>query len=201
MKKRYLFIFIFLLAGCSALQAPHTEHTHLYLLDAQAAPTVAEKHKQVLAISPTTARPGYDTAQIAYLRQPLELEYFATHRWADAPAHMLRPLLIQALEPHYGAVVNTPGQVSAHLRLDTELIRLQQDFSTQPSRVQMTLKAQLIDVQEKRIIATGVFDETETSASEDAYGGVLAANRALARVLTQLAEFCRSAQIISFSIR
>lgn len=188
MKKRYLFIFIFLLAGCSALQAPHTEHTHLYLLDAQAAPTVAEKHKQVLAVSPTTARSGYDTPQIAYLRQPLELEYFATHRWADTPAHMIKPLLIETLTPKYAAVA--AGQVTAHLRLDTELVRLQQDFTAQPSRVQITLRAQLIDVQEKRIIAVHEFNEIEPSASEDAYGGVLAANRALSRILKQIAGFC-----------
>jgi len=188
MKKRYLYIFIFLLAGCSALQAPHTEYTHLYLLDAQPTTTVGTQHNRVLAVSPTTARSGYDTPQIAYLRQPLELEYFATHRWADTPAHMIKPLLIQTLTPKYAAVA--AGQVSANFRLDTELIRLQQDFTAQPSRVQITLRAQLIDVQEKRIIAVREFDATEPSASEDAYGGVLAANRALLRILTQLAEFC-----------
>jgi len=188
MKKLCLYIFIFLLAGCTALQAPHTEYTHLYLLDAQAAATVGTKHNRVLAVSPTTARSGYDTPQIAYLRQPLELEYFATHRWADTPAHMIKPLLIETLTPKYAAIA--AGQVTAHLRLDTELVRLQQDFTTQPSRVQITLRAQLIDVQEKRIIAVHEFNEIEPSASEDAYGGVLAANRALLRVLTQLAEFC-----------
>jgi cholesterol transport system auxiliary component len=188
MKKRYLFIFIFLLAGCSALQAPHIEYTHLYLLDAQPTATVGTKHNRVLAVSPTTARSGYDTPQIAYLRQPLELEYFATHRWADTPAHMIKPLLTQALTAQF--ITAAPGQVTAHLRLDTELIRLQQDFTSQPSRVQITLRAQLIDVQEKRIIAVREFDETEPSASEDAYGGVLAANRALLRILKQIAEFC-----------
>ncbi len=188
MKKRYLYIFIFLLAGCSALQAPHTEYTHLYLLDAQPTTTVGTQHNRVLAVSPTTARSGYDTPQIAYLRQPLELEYFATHRWADTPAHMIKPLLIQTLTPKYAAVA--AGQVSANFRLDTELIRLQQDFTAQPSRVQITLRAQLIDVQEKRIIAVREFDATEPSASEDAYGGVLAANRALLRILTKIAEFC-----------
>lgn len=186
-KIKYLLI-AFALTGCSALQAPHIEHTHLYLLDAQPAATIGTKHNRVLAVSPITTRSGYDTPQIAYLRQPLELEYFATHRWADTPAHMLKPLLTQALTAQF--VTAAPGQVSAHLRLDTELIRLQQDFTAQPSRVQITLRAQLIDVQEKRIIAVREFNETEPSASEDAYGGVLAANRALLRILKQIAGFC-----------
>jgi cholesterol transport system auxiliary component len=191
MNKIKYFLIALTLTGCTALPSPHIENTHLYLLDAKPAATNAAKHNQVLTISPITARPGYDTPQIAYLRQPLELEYFATHRWADTPARMLKPLLLQALSPQY--ITAAPGQVASNLRLDTELIRLQQDFTSHPSRVVITLRAQLIDVQEKRIIAVKVFDETEPSDSEDAYGGVLAANRALLRVLTQLAEFCNTA--------
>ena len=180
-----------LLAGCTGLQAPKLDNIHLYTLDARPA-SIAAQHKsdRVLAISMPTAWPGYDTAQIAYQRQPLELEYFLTHRWADAPVRMLRPLLARALEPAFRSVVATPGIVSADLRLDTELIRLQQDFTSQPSRIQLVLRAQLIDVKDKRVIAIKLFDESENSATEDAYGGILATNRALQRVLAQLTDFC-----------
>jgi len=180
-----------LLAGCTGLQAPKLESIHLYTLDAQPASITAQhQNNRVLAISMPTAWPGYDTPQIAYQRQPLELEYFLTHRWADTPARMLRPLLAQALEPAFRAVVPTPGIVAADLRLDTELIQLKQDFTTQPSRIQLVLRAQLIDVKDKRVIAVKQFDESENSATEDAYGGILATNRALQRVLSQLTVFC-----------
>jgi cholesterol transport system auxiliary component len=130
---------------------------------------------------------------MAYLRQPLELEYFATQRWADTPARMLKPLLAQALEPVFSAVVPTPGILPANLRLDTELIRLQQNFTTKPSRIQLTLRAQLIDMKDKRVIAVKLFDESENTDSDNAYGGVIAANRALQRLLDQLTEFCINA--------
>ncbi|MCL5668620.1 MAG: ABC-type transport auxiliary lipoprotein family protein [Gammaproteobacteria bacterium] len=150
------------------------------------------KRDLVLAVSTPRARPGFDTPRMAYLRQPHELDYFKANRWADTPARMLGPLLAQALEQtgSFRAVVQTPSAVPADIRLDTELIRLQHDFSTEPSQIQLTLRAQLIDVRSKRVLAVKLFDETEDAASGNPYGGVTAANRALQRVLAQLADFC-----------
>ena len=182
-----------LLAGCSVLHPPQVESSNIYILDAQAtAKTVKIKRDQVLAVSMPRARPGFDTPQIVYLRQPHELDYFAVNRWADTPAHMLEPLLIQALEQtqSFRAIVRSPGTVPANIRLDTELIRLQQNFGTLPSKVQITLRAQLIDVADKRVIAVKLFDETENAVSDNAYGGVITANRLLQRVLDQLSDFC-----------
>jgi cholesterol transport system auxiliary component len=105
---------------------------------------------------------------------------------------MLEPLLVQALEQtqSFRAIVRVPSVVPANLRLDTELIRLQQDFSTKPSKVQLTLRAQLIDITGKRVLAVKLFDDAENTTSDDAYGGVLAANLLLQRELNQLADFC-----------
>ena len=180
-----------LLTACSGLQAPRVESARLYVLDARAATHLTgARSDQVLAISMPDAWPGFDTPQMAYVQHPLTLEYFATHRWADTPARLLKPLLTQPLAPHFRAVVPSPGLIPADLRLDTELIRLQQDFTTRPSRIQLGLRAQLIDVKAKRVIAVKLFDESENAASDDAYGGVIAANRVLQRILEQLADFC-----------
>ncbi len=189
----HLLAFSILMAGCTGLQAPKLESPHIYLLDAQpAAKTAQVKRDLVLAVAMPSARPGFDTPQMAYLRQPHELEYFAANRWADAPPHMLWPLLIQALEQTGGfvAIVQTPGVIPADVRLDVELIRLQHDFGTRPSRLQLTLRAQLSDVRSKRVLAVKLFDEAQNAASDDAYGGVIAANQIVQRVLGQLADFC-----------
>lgn len=182
-----------LLTGCTLLQTPQVESPHIYVLDAQAS-KIKEQVKQnlVLAVSMPRARPGFDTSQMVYVHQSHELEYFAVNRWADTPARMLAPLLLQTLEQTdaFLAVVPTRGTVPANIRLDTELVRLQQDFGTSPSRIEITLRAQLIDMLNKRVIAVKLFKETENSPSEDAYGGVTAANRALQRMLGQVANFC-----------
>lgn len=182
-----------LLAACTGLSAPQAIQQSIYVLEAQSAPKASSiKRDLTLAVSTPQARPGFDTAQMAYVQQAFELNYFVASRWADEPAHMLEPLLAQALEQTGGfrAVVSAQGLVPADVRLDIELLRLQQDFATRPSRVQLTLRAQVIDIRNKRVLAVKQFDETEVSASENAYGGVTAANRALQRVLGRLTEFC-----------
>jgi cholesterol transport system auxiliary component len=182
-----------LMAGCTALQPPQIESPALYLLDARPAATELRPQQDlVLTVDPPSARPGFDTPQIAYVRQAHKLDYYVKSRWAETPARMLAPLLAQALEQagSFRAVVRTANPVPADLRLDTELIRLQHDFTTQPSRVELTLRAQLYDVKGRTVLAVREFDAAENATSEDAYGGVIAANRALARVLGQLAEFC-----------
>ena len=81
------------LAGCANL-APATDSVSVYLLDAQPEPKPATlRRNEVLAVSTTRARPGFETAGIAYVTQPYELAYFTKSRWADAPARMLAPLI------------------------------------------------------------------------------------------------------------
>jgi cholesterol transport system auxiliary component len=186
-------VFVLLCAGCTGLQAPQVENPNLYMLDARPIIAAAQvKRDLVLAVSMPRAGSGFDTPRMAYQRQPHQLDYFVSSRWADTPPHMLEPLLTGALEQTGGfrAIVRTPGLVTANLRLDTELLRLEQDFATKPSRIQLTLRAQLVDVAGKRFIAVQQFEATENAASDDAYGGVIAANRALQRVLGELADFC-----------
>jgi cholesterol transport system auxiliary component len=190
---------VLLLAGCTGLSAQPVTSQTIYVLEAQRATKPAQvKRDIVLAVSEPQTRPGFDTPQIAYVQKPHELNYFVTSRWADTPARMLEPLLVQAMEQTgcFRAVVQSPGAIPADVRLDTELIRLQHDFVTRPSRVQLTLRAQLIDVRGQRVLAVKQFDESENAASDNAYGGVTAANRAVQRMLDQLVDFCVNESVI-----
>ncbi len=190
---------ILLLAACSVFPAPKAASQNIYVLEAvpdiPAGRATQVKPELVLAVGMPRALPGFDTTRMAYVQQPYELDYFVTSRWADTPAQMLGPIIAQAMRQTHSfrAVVQVPGTIPTDVRLDIELVRLQQDFITRPSRMQLTLRAQLIDVRGKRLLASQQFDESETAASEDAYGGVVAANRLLQRVLGKLAEFCANA--------
>lgn len=192
-------LLLLLLAGCTGLPAPEAVSQNIYVLEVRPAIRPAPAGiDRVLAVGTPRARPGFDTSQIAYVQKPHELSYFVTSRWAATPARMLEPLLLQALgqTQRFRAVVPTAGAVPADLVLDVELVRLQHDFQTKPSQVRLTLQAQLIDVRARRVLAAKQFDETDDAASDDAYGGVTAANRLVARVLGQLAEFCVSASAV-----
>ena len=85
------------------------------------------------------------------------------------------------------------------MRLDTEILGLQHEFLSAPSRVRFTLRASLVESVTRRVIASREFEAAVPAASEDPYGGVVAANRAVQTVLENLAAFCaeaaRSAQM------
>lgn len=181
-----------LLSACSGMQ-PAPDVVNTYVLDARpAAAAQGAKRDLVIAVSAPRARPGFDTPQIAYVRRSHEVEYFAKSRWADTPPGMLGPLVAQVLEQagSFRAVVRASSTAAADVRLDLEVVRLLQDFATRPSTVRLTLHAQLVEVATRRVLATREFDEIEQASTDDAYGGVIAANRALGRLLGRLAAFC-----------
>jgi cholesterol transport system auxiliary component len=127
-----------------------------------------------------------------YLRRPQELEAFAFHEWVDTPARMLAPLLVRSLQGSgaFSAVLLAPSAATGTLRLETELIRLQQDFGTRPSQVQLTLRGVLLDTATRQVIAWREFDEKVPAATDDPVGGAEAAQEATQRVLAALAAFC-----------
>jgi cholesterol transport system auxiliary component len=181
-----------LLGGCSVFQPVKSASITSYALEAQFDGTTNGAGDMTLLVSTPNAHPGFDSTRMVYIKRPHEIDYFAQNKWVDSPARMLAPLLLKALESSakYRAVVTSRSSVMADLRLDTEIIRLQHEFINKPSQVRITLRAQLIDLQGKRVLATREFDVTEAAASDDPYGGVIAANRAVKTMLLQTAEFC-----------
>jgi cholesterol transport system auxiliary component len=182
-----------LLGGCAGLRPPQVENGNMYVLEAKPIAKIARARRDIVVeVSAPRASPGFETPRIAYVQRPYELDYFANNQWADAPPRMLGPILAQALEQSgsFSAVVQAPSIVAPDVRVVSELLRLQQNFETRPSRMEITLRVQLIDVRSRRLLATRVLEATENAPSDDPYGGVTAANIALQRILDQFADFC-----------
>lgn len=188
-----LVVALMALGGCGALQPVQRERPNNFVLDAQFQTSTAPPQGALtLAVAKPRESAGFDSARMVYLKRPHELEYFAHNQWVDTPGKMLAPLLVRALEAGgaFRAVAQASGPVAGQLRLETDVVRLQQEFLSSPSKVRFTLRAQLIDVPGGRVIATREFDVLEDALSEDPYGGVMAANRAVQRVLADVAAFC-----------
>ena len=189
--------------GCSALRPSTAPPPAFYTLDAAgsaaaAAPAPAPQaaaSAPVLIVNPPHAAAGFDSQRIIYLREPHKLEYFAHSEWVDPPARMLTPMLVSSMQSTgaFRAVVLTPSAAAGDLRLDTELIRLQQEFGAGASAARFTLRATLVDDKTRRVLAWREFERTMPAPSADPYGGVLAANRAVQAVLDELAAFCAQA--------
>lgn len=183
-----------LLASCSVFQPVKTASVASYALEAKFELTAKSTGDMTLLVSTPIAQPGFDSARMVYIKKPHEIEFFAQNKWVDTPARMLTPLLVQAIESSgkFVAVVTNRSAVTGDLRLDTEIIKFQQEFLTKPSQVRIEIRAQLIDISGRRVMATREFEVIELATSEDPYGGVLAANRAVKRILIQIAEFSTS---------
>ncbi len=185
------------ICACNILRPTATPYPAFYSLDntRAAAPAAVPAAAPTLIINPPSAAAGFDSSRIIYMRETHKLEYFAHSEWVDPPARMLTPLLVAAVENSgaFRAVVLTPSAAAGDLRLDTEIIRPQHEFQTQPSRVRFTLRAYLVDDKTRRVLAWREFDAVVPATSEDPYGGVVAANRAVQTVLENLSAFCAEA--------
>ena len=183
--------------GCSLLQPTATPPPSFYALDGglrgavavAPAPMPGNPAAPTLIVNPMRAAAGYDSAHILYQREAHKLEHFAHSEWVDTPARMLMPPLAGALEATgaFRAVVVTPSAAAGDVRLDTEIIRLQHDFTGQPSGVRFTLRAYLVDNNTRRVLAWREFDGRADATSADPYGGVVAANQVTRAVLAELA--------------
>lgn len=183
-------------AGCLSPRGDAAPvHTYQLSLDERAGEArPPDVNGPVLLVSPPQSHPGFETPRMIYVKRPYELEFYSVNQWADAPARLFAPVLVQALGQTgaWRAVVLLPNSVRGDFRLDASGFAVQQEFLQQPSRVRITLRGQLVDLKESRIVGTKAFDAEESAQTEDAYGGVLAANKAMATLLTQLSSWLQS---------
>ena len=178
-----------LLAGCALSgHAPAPAVATYVLGDAAAAlPAETALNNLVLKVSMPRAAPAYTSTRIAYIEQQYRVDYFALNEWADPPAQMLRTLLTTQLTQtglfRY-VVADAPG-VDETFRLDSDIIELVQVFSESASEVRLSIRFDLVDVARRAIVVSDTISVSE-AAARDPYAGVVAANRAVQRVLAQL---------------
>ncbi len=182
-------------AGCLSPRTDSLEiHTYQLSLDgwpSEARPGTLDG--PVLLVSQSQAEPGFETQRMVYLKRPYELEYYALNQWADTPVRMFTPLMVQALNQNdaWRAVIPLPSSLHGDYRLDTHGFLLQQEFLQRPSRMRVMVRAQLVDLKESTILSARVFEVMENATSENPYGGVQAANRAVAGLLDQIGSWLR----------
>jgi cholesterol transport system auxiliary component len=187
------------LAGCVMPRATEGP-LHTYLLSPekgtwsmQPSPNKHEAHG-VLLLSVPQAEAGFDTPRMVYLTRAHEVGYYASNQWAETPVRMVGALLVQSLEKSglWRVVVPMPSPVRGDHRLDTQALALQQEFLQRPSQVRVGFRLQLVELREQVVVGTRRFEAVENAPTDDAYGGVLAANRAVATLLDQVADWVTS---------
>ena len=187
-------VLTFILSGCGSL-APSVEPQAHELIPTPSLKSNARSTHQSLYLPAVRAQGPYASQRIAYRKQPLQLSYYVNNIWAAPPAELLAPWLQLTLEASglFDAVVSGAGAPLTRYRLDTELVVLRHEFEADNSQVRLIVRVVLVDLDERVVIDTKRFEMTKAAASEDAYGGVIATNELVTKLLEEIADFCVSA--------
>jgi len=187
-----LITIISLLSGCSVF-GPVKGPTKTYVINTvPCAVHTKSKSATTLLVSAIESNAAYDTTQMVYSEHPYQFAYFAKNSWAETPAQMLQPLIVQTLQNthHFHAVTTSHSLAKVNYVLNTQLIELKQVFSPCKSEVHLKLRVQIMSAANFHIVATKEICVIEPAPQRNPYGGVVAANKAVANALSQLADFC-----------
>jgi cholesterol transport system auxiliary component len=176
--------------ACVRVDVPRSPAQDLYALDAEPSPARVAGRPAIL-VADTRAAPGLEGRGIVYVERAHEVRRYAKSAWVEPPARMLPPLLARALEQGGFRVVRD-GESGGHLRLETEIVQLRQEFLSRPSRVRFALRLRLLGAGGS-LLAEREIEAEEQAPSDDAYGGVVAANRAVSSVLEEVVAVCAEA--------
>lgn len=177
--------------ACVRVDLPRPPPQELYLIDAEPAPAARAEGRPALLLAATRAAPGADGREMVYLERPHEVRRYARSAWVDTPVRMMGPLLGRTLE-RAGFAVAREGEGGAELRLETELVQLRQEFLSRPSQVRLALRVRLLGADGRALVEREI-EAVEAAPSDDAYGGVVAANRAVAGALAEVVALCAEA--------
>lgn len=145
----------------------------------------------MLVLHPDTVS-AYNTTGMAYSTKRYQIGYYSKNQWAETPGQMLETLMVLSLQHthYYHAVVSPPYIGPYNFSLSTQILRLEQDYTTRPPYLRLVVRVQLSKWPTNRIVATRVFHVSQPLFCPTPYYGVMAANKATVDFLSQLNYFC-----------
>lgn len=179
-----------LLMGCSQLLPPRPEPTQMMLSEVPDWIPSSHRHTATLLLLPPEAGAAYDTMRMAYRIEPYQLGYFRDNEWAETPSEMIQPLLVKMMQQtgFFRAVLTQPEAGGTSYALRTEILELLQDYTVSPPVLRLSLRLQLRSASGRPAGSHDVIAQ-ETIQKATPYGGVVAANHALAEALRQATQF------------
>jgi len=189
MKKLMMIVGMMSLFACSPVKTPLTNQFQLKAYSQKVWSKGARSHS-ILVTEPQVVA-GYETEKMLYVNETFSLKSFANNAWIAPPAQMLYPLLIESLQAShvFRVVANTLYAEPVGYRLDTQLLKLQQNFMHKPSTLELSVKAVLTDVKQQKIIASKIITYRIPCTKDTPVGGVIAANQATESLTNAITGF------------
>jgi cholesterol transport system auxiliary component len=194
MKKVMHFSFMFCLLTLSLTACVSTSYNppgHYQLTTLSQKKLAAQPINKTLLVSQPVATQVYQSRDMLYVDQHYKLSAFAKNDWNAPPTDMLFPLLALSIQNtgYFSAVIPAPSFAYTDWRIDTYLIKLQQNFTQKPSVVELQMGATLVDNKSLGVIGNTRFSVQVAAPEDTPYGGVVAANIACQQMMEEISEW------------
>lgn len=140
-----------------------------------------------LLVLDTTTGGFYDTDQLIFSRTAGTRGQYQFARWTERPGKRFADLMRARLDRQGGWQVSAAGgHVRGDVLLDTELVEFYHDAASEPGQVRLVLRAELVDLKQRRLLGRRVFEQRVPLTRYDASGAAQASNLAVSRTLDDL---------------
>jgi cholesterol transport system auxiliary component len=186
-----LMVLVLALGGCvnfgQNANAPGVVYYVLNDAEPAAAPTPAPADAPTLRVLDTTTGGFYDSDQLVFSRSAGTRGQYQFARWTERPGRRFAELLRARLD-RLGRYRVAPagGVVRGDLMLDTRLIEFYHDATSEPGQVRLELRAELVDLKQRRLLGRHTFEQKVPLTTYDAAGAAQASSLAVGRVLDDL---------------
>ena len=140
-----------------------------------------------LLVLDTTTSGFYDSDQLVFSRSAGTRGQYQFARWTERPGRRFAELLRARLD-RLGRYRVAPagGVVRGDLMLDTRLVEFYHDATREPGQVRLELRAELVDLKQRRLLGRRTFEQQVPLTTYDAAGAARASSQAVGRVLDDL---------------
>ena len=179
-----------LLAGCHLFAPVNLPPMQSYGLTSTAVPAATSpRTTKTIIVNLPIADAEFDSDKMIYEMTPYNLRHYADHQWIALPSYMLTPILANALraQGYFKAVVSAPFAGVSDYFLDTRLISLKQSFLQPVSQEIVVLQETLENGVNNQAVASRQFSIRISAPGNNAYAGVVAANKAVNLLSRQIA--------------
>ena len=149
-----------------------------------------ESYVPTLLVLDTTTGGFYDSDQLVFSRSAGTRGQYQFARWTERPGRRFAELLRARLDQlgRY-RVAPAGGVVRGDLMLDTRLVEFYHDATREPGQVRLELRAELVDLKQRRLLGRHTFEQKVPLTTYDAAGAAQASSQAVSRVLDDLSAW------------
>ena len=187
-----------LLSGCVNLDLPgvnsNTPVVYYVLEDAGRTAPAATPSPKTLVLVDTQTGTFYDNDGMAFSNKTGTRGYYQYARWTERPGKRFSDLLIARLELEkpFATIVQTGTNVHGDWLLTTDIVELYHDVVKQPGTVKMVLRAEVADLESRKLVSRKLFTQIIPASSYEAEGAYQAFNQAVTATLNELTDWLKT---------